>query len=117
VAAIAAILTDDATFSMPPQPSWHSGRRTVGAFLAAGPLSGRVRWRHIRVRANGQQALALYAAPVGGFKYLADAIMVLGFDSSARIASITAFKEPAMFARFSLPSEVTRAREPVEVRA
>jgi hypothetical protein len=36
---------------------------------------------------------------------------VLSFDSSARIASVTAFKEPAMFARFGLPSEMTR-REP-----
>jgi RNA polymerase sigma-70 factor, ECF subfamily len=37
VAAIAAMLTDDATFSMPPQPTWHSGRAAVAAFLAAVP--------------------------------------------------------------------------------
>jgi RNA polymerase sigma-70 factor, ECF subfamily len=111
VAAIAAMLTDDATFSMPPQPTWHSGRKAVGAFLAARPLSGRLRWHHVRVRANGQPAFALYGSRTGSATYRADAIMVLSLDSSARIASITAFKEPALFARFSLPNEVTPKRE------
>jgi RNA polymerase sigma-70 factor (ECF subfamily) len=112
VDAIAAMLSDDATFSMPPQPTWHAGRRAVGAFLAAGPLSGRWRWHHVRVRANGQPAFALYASPVGGARYLAHAIMVLSLDASARIASVTAFKEPAMFARFGLPRESPPGREP-----
>jgi RNA polymerase sigma-70 factor, ECF subfamily len=111
IAAIVAMLTDDATFSMPPRPTWHSGRAAVAAFLAAAPLSGRRRWRHVPVRANGQPAFALYASPLGEARYVADAIEVLSFDSSARIASVTAFKEPAMFARFGLPSEMTR-REP-----
>jgi RNA polymerase sigma-70 factor, ECF subfamily len=112
VAAIAAMLTDDATFSMPPQPTWLSGREAVGAFLAARPLSGRLRWHNVHVHANGQTAFALYGSPVGRATYRADAIMVLGFDPSARIASITAFKEPALFARFDLPSEITPRREP-----
>jgi RNA polymerase sigma-70 factor, ECF subfamily len=112
VAAIAAMLTDDATISMPPKPTWHSGRRAVAAFLAAAPLSGRLRWQHVRVRANGQPAFALYASRAGSASYFADAIEVLSLDSSARIASVTAFKEPAMFARFGLPSEKTRRRQP-----
>jgi RNA polymerase sigma-70 factor, ECF subfamily len=112
VAAIAAMLTDDATFSMPPRPTWHSGRAAVTAFLAAAPLSGRLRWQHVRVRANGQPAFGLYASRPGSARYLADAIIVLGFDSAARIASVTAFKQPAMFARFSLPPEITPSREP-----
>jgi RNA polymerase sigma-70 factor (ECF subfamily) len=112
VAAVAAMLTDDATFAMPPRPTWHLGRAAVAAFLAAAPLSGRLRWQHVRVRANGQPALALYASRAGSATYSADAIIVLSFDSSAQIASVTAFKEPAMFARFGLPSQMTRRREP-----
>jgi hypothetical protein len=34
--------------------------------------------------------------------------MVLNLDSSAQIAGITAFREPAAFARFGLPTEITR---------
>ncbi len=108
VQALAAMLTDDATFAMPPQPSWYVGRTAVAAFLAATPLSGYRRWHHVRVGASGQVAFGLYAAPVGGTVYLADAIMVLGLDAPARITSITAFREPAAFARFGLPREITR---------
>jgi hypothetical protein len=34
--------------------------------------------------------------------------MVLSLDSSARITSITAFREPAGFARFDLAGELAR---------
>jgi RNA polymerase sigma-70 factor, ECF subfamily len=108
VAAIAAMLSDDATFAMPPQPSWFVGRAAVAAFLDATPLRGHLQWQHVRVQASGQLAFGLYAAPVGARQYLADAIMVLGLDHAAQIASITAFREPAAFARFGLPSEITR---------
>jgi RNA polymerase sigma-70 factor, ECF subfamily len=112
VATIAAMLTDDVTFAMPPQSTWHLGRRAVATFLAAAPLSGRLRWRHVRLRANGQPAFALYASRAGSANYFADAIEVLSFDSSAQIASITAFKEPATFARFGLASQMTPRRQP-----
>ena len=108
VAALAAMLTEDATFDMPPQPSWYLGRTAVVAFLAATPLSGRVRWHHVPVGANGQLAFGLYAAHQGGASYAADAIMLLNLDASAAITSITAFREPTMFARFGLPREITR---------
>ena len=108
VAAIAEMLTDDATFAMPPQPSWYVGRAAVAAFLAATPLSGRSQWHHVRVRASGQLAFGLYAARVGGTTYLADAIMVLSLDASAQITSVTAFREPEAFTRFDLPLEITR---------
>jgi RNA polymerase sigma-70 factor (ECF subfamily) len=67
-----------------------------------------LRWHHVPVRANGQIAFGLYAAPPGGASYVADAIMLLNLDASAAITSITAFREPTMFARFGLPREITR---------
>jgi RNA polymerase sigma-70 factor (ECF subfamily) len=108
VAALAAMLTDDATFAMPPQPSWYVGREAVAAFLAAMPLSGRMQWHHVRVQASGQVAFGLYAARAGNTRYHADAIMVLSLDSSAQLTGVTAFREPAAFARFGLPGEITR---------
>jgi RNA polymerase sigma-70 factor (ECF subfamily) len=107
VDAIAAMLADDATFTMPPQPSWFAGRAAVAAFFQATPLRGHLQWQHVPVRASGQVAFGLYAAPLGEPTYRADAIMVLGFDSAARISSVTAFREPAAFARFGLPSEMS----------
>jgi RNA polymerase sigma-70 factor, ECF subfamily len=111
VGAIAAMLTEDATFAMPPKPTWHLGRAAVAAFLAAVPLSGRRRWQHVEVRANGQPAFGLYASRPGGAAYEAHAIEVLSFDPSAQIAGVTAFREPSMLAHFGLRSEITH-RDP-----
>jgi RNA polymerase sigma-70 factor, ECF subfamily len=80
----------------------------AAVFLTATPLSGRRRWHHVPVRANGQLAFDLYAARGGSTRYLADAIMVLGLDSSAGIASVTAFREQPAFARFGLPDQIAR---------
>src|SRR5262249_41014245 len=66
VAAITEMLTDDATFSMPPRPNLYQGRAAIGAFLAAVPLSGRSRWRHVPIRANGQLSLGAYQLDAAG---------------------------------------------------
>ena len=36
--AAVALLTDDATFAMPPLPQWYRGREAIGAFLARGTV-------------------------------------------------------------------------------
>src|SRR5918992_4272816 len=59
--AVVAMLTDDATFAMPPAPSWYQGHAQLTAFLGVGPLSGDWRWRHIFIRASGQPTLAFYS--------------------------------------------------------
>src|SRR5436309_2362174 len=61
VEAVVAMLTEDATFAMPPLRTWFGGREEIGIFLAGWPLSGLWRWRPLRVRANGQEALAFYS--------------------------------------------------------
>ena len=53
--AVVAMLTEDATFAMPPAPSWYQGHAELIAFLGVGPLSGEWRWRHIFVRASGSR--------------------------------------------------------------
>jgi RNA polymerase sigma-70 factor (ECF subfamily) len=60
VQAVVAMLTEDATLSMPPLPTWYAGHEAIAAFLAREPLSGRYRWRHAPTRANGQAAVAGY---------------------------------------------------------
>src|SRR5262249_50051093 len=102
VAAITEMLADDATFSMPPKPSWYRGRAAVGAFLAALPLSGRWRWAHVPIRANGQPSFGAYKLDAAGSGH-AHAIQVLAVDTNARISDITVFLTPEAFARFGLP--------------
>jgi RNA polymerase sigma-70 factor (ECF subfamily) len=102
VAAITEMLADDATFSMPPRPNWYRGRAAIGAFLAALPLSGRWRWRHVPTRANGQLSFGAYLLDAAGSGH-AHAIQVLAVDTNARISDITVFHTPEAFARFGLP--------------
>ena len=60
VEAVVAMLTEDAAFTMPPMQTWFRGHEEIAIFLAKQPLSGLWRWRTVRARANGQEALAFY---------------------------------------------------------
>ena len=66
VSAIVALLTDDATISMPPRPSWYRGREAIAAFLAAHPMAPVERWRIVAVAANGHPAFAMYGLEEDG---------------------------------------------------
>ena len=67
IAALTALLTEDATFSMPPHAAWVRGPEAIGAFLAERPLGAGRRWASVPIRANGQLAFAQYRidAPSG----------------------------------------------------
>src|SRR5439155_1457525 len=60
VAAVVAMLTEDAVLAMPPIPTWYRGREAVGAFLGAWPLAAGLRWRLLPLRASGQLAFGHY---------------------------------------------------------
>ncbi len=90
VGAVVAMLTHDATFAMPPLATRFSGREAIGAFLADGPLSGRWRWRALRARANGQEALGYYVWDPAEALYLPLALNVLTLRDSL-IGGVTAF--------------------------
>jgi RNA polymerase sigma-70 factor (ECF subfamily) len=90
VDAVVAMLTEDATFSMPPLRTWFGGREAIRIFLAGWPLSGLWRWRHLAVRANGQPALAFYAWDPEAKIFLPFALNVLTLRGE-RISGVTAF--------------------------
>ncbi|MBE2316551.1 sigma-70 family RNA polymerase sigma factor [Solirubrobacter sp. CPCC 204708] len=101
VDGLLALLTEDATWSMPPLPSWYEGHDSITAFLLEGPF--RHRWRHVPVRANGQLAVACYWEAEGAFT--AHVIDVLDVRED-RIAAVTAFIGAEHFPRFGLPPTV-----------
>jgi RNA polymerase sigma-70 factor (ECF subfamily) len=90
VNAVVSMLTDDAAFTMPPLQTWFSGHDGIAAFLAGWPLSGQWRWRHIRTRSNGQEALAFYTWDPDEGAYLRFALNVLTLRGD-RISEIDAF--------------------------
>ena len=75
---------------MPPLQTWFGGRDAIAVFLAGWPLSGQWRWRPVRVRANGQEALAFYSWDPEERAFLPFALNVLTLRGE-RISDVTAF--------------------------
>jgi RNA polymerase sigma-70 factor, ECF subfamily len=105
VDAVVAMLADDATMTMPPRPTWFTGRDAVATFLSGPPLGARVRWRLIPVRANGQLAFGHYIWDEEKGSFLPHGVNVLALDGT-RISDITVFLTPEAVGRFGLPGEI-----------
>src|SRR5215218_408710 len=96
-----ALLIDDATFSMPPYPQWCQGPEAIAEswLMPSGPAGS---LRYTRTSANGQPALGTYRIQGATGVYVPIALDVLTLRGEL-IADVTAFREPATFARFDLP--------------
>jgi RNA polymerase sigma-70 factor (ECF subfamily) len=115
VDAILAMLAEDATFTMPPLPTWYRGRDAIATFLTRHALQDR--WRLLAARANGQLAFGCYAWDAEQSSYTALSLDVLTLDGT-RATEITSFVTPhtrgtsrARFAadvlgRFGLPDRL-----------
>jgi RNA polymerase sigma-70 factor (ECF subfamily) len=90
VDTVVSMLAEDASFTMPPLGTWFGGRDEIAVFLAGSPLSGAWRWRPVRVRANGQEALAFYSWDADAGCYMPFALNVLSFTGD-EISDVTAF--------------------------
>ena len=114
VAAVIQLLREDAVFEMPPAVTWFTGQEPIGRFLQAWVLTESGRFQMIPVAANGQPALAAYLRGHDG-EYRAHSICVLTIAGS-RIARVTAFNDPYLFAAFGLPQTTPAAAVPVPGR-
>ena len=90
VDAVVGMLTEDACFSMPPLGTWFGPRDAIETFLVGWPMSGQWRWKPLRVRANGQEALAFYSWDEDEQAYMPFALNVLTFRGEL-ISDVTAF--------------------------
>jgi RNA polymerase sigma-70 factor (ECF subfamily) len=99
VHALVALLAEDATFQMPPYPTWWRGREVIAAF-AVEP-----RHRYLPTQANGQAANAAYRWDAHKRSHVAEALEVLTLEGT-RVKGMTAFMMPQLFQRFGLPDEL-----------
>jgi RNA polymerase sigma-70 factor, ECF subfamily len=90
VEAVVGMLAEDASWSMPPLPTWFGGLEALRGFLEFGPLSGEWRWRHRATRANGQPAIGAYTwyEPDGCYRPFALDVLTL---EGERIKAVTAY--------------------------
>lgn len=118
VGSLVGLLTEDATWAMPPLPSWYRGPAAIGEFLAS--FGFNERWRHRPSRANGQLALGCYTVDPATGGWVASALAVLSLRGE-RIAAADYFLTTEllqrwgdalaidgaeMFARFGLPATI-----------
>jgi RNA polymerase sigma-70 factor (ECF subfamily) len=105
VRALASMLAEDATFSMPPWSAWWRGRETIAGF-AKDAHEFCAESRAVPTRANGQLAVAYYHLDSETGRYKAAALDILTLEGSL-IKEITAFILPDVFSRFGLPAELS----------
>lgn len=99
--ALVALLTEDATFEMPPLPAWFRGGPAIGRFFTARILTSPGKFILLKVTANGQPAFAVYRREDDGTRR-AHGIQVLT-TAGPRITGITAFLDPSLFPLFGQP--------------
>jgi RNA polymerase sigma-70 factor (ECF subfamily) len=111
VAALVELMHEDATFEMPPMPTWFRGRDNIGRFLAARVLTRPAAFTLVPAMANGQPAFAVYRRAEDGI-YRGYGVQVLTLRES-RVASVVAFINPGLLPAFGLPSELSARADPV----
>jgi RNA polymerase sigma-70 factor (ECF subfamily) len=105
--ALARLLKDDATFSMPPIPAWYRGKETIRGLVSRTVFSGEAkgRWRMLPTATNGQVAFGLYRWDELASVYQAYAIQVITL-SGQMVSDITTFIDAGLFRYFDLPPTV-----------
>jgi len=104
MAALAALLREDAILTMPPDSVQIIGRADITIFFATVPASGRLDLiRVVCTRANGHPALAAYLPDDSAEGCRGYGIMVITIAGD-QVATITGFPDPHLFPIFDLPT-------------
>jgi RNA polymerase sigma-70 factor (ECF subfamily) len=118
VASLVGLLTEDATWAMPPLLGWYRGPAAIGGFLAS--FGFNERWRHRPADANGQLALGCYTMDTATGSWVASALTVLSLRGERiaaadyfltsellqRWGNASAMNGAEMFPRFGLPAAI-----------
>ncbi len=100
---IVSLLTEDATWEMPPFPAWYQGREAIRALVTGYcPAEGPGDQKLVLAMANGQPALALYMKGVDGV-HRAFQIQQVSVRDGA-VSAVTCYFDTTLFEKFGLPS-------------
>jgi RNA polymerase sigma-70 factor (ECF subfamily) len=113
VAAIVAMLSEEASFSMPPLPTWFRGRDDVATFLTtyfARERSSGSSWRYEATSVGGQPAMLGYRRKRESAVDRVDMLAVFSFEGEL-VASVTTFLGVGVLARIAPPGTPTRTDE------
>ena len=103
VEGVVALLTEDASLTMPPTPLEYLGPAAIAGFLSTVPAGGRLdRFRLVPKRANGQPAFGCYQLDARAPIARAYGLMVLTLRDDG-VAAITGFPDTGLFRHFGLP--------------
>ena len=111
VDGLVALMKEDATFTMPPSPSWYQGREAIRAQITTHGLAPELqhRWFFLPTGSNGGPAFAVYRAIGASGPAQAFGIQVLTLEFSASdvlIADVTTFLDPSLFPSFGFPPDL-----------
>jgi len=102
---VVALLTDDATWEMPPFDGWYAGAGAIGDLIRTqcpAQAAGDLRYRP--VRANGQPACAAwFRGPDGVYRAFQLLVLTVTGGPRPRVGHVACFFDTSLFARFGLP--------------
>jgi RNA polymerase sigma-70 factor (ECF subfamily) len=101
--ALVALLREDATRRMPPQPTLIGGAQIARFFLETGAQGDLTRIRHAPTSANGRPAVTIELRAEDG-AWSPEGIAVLEVEGD-QVAGIDAFLNPVLVPRFSVVAE------------
>jgi RNA polymerase sigma-70 factor (ECF subfamily) len=102
---VVAMLAEDVAMAMPPTPTWFRGKEALDQFLRARPMSGRLRWRGLPIRASGQLGAGFYQWDEEREAFLAHSLTVLTLRGT-EISQIDAYLTAEQFEAFGLPASL-----------
>jgi RNA polymerase sigma-70 factor (TIGR02960 family) len=105
---IAAVLTEDARLTMPPEPLECDGPSAIAAFLQRAGFWG-PGLKLVPTRANNQPAFGFYRPDPNSPLWRAAGLIVLSLRND-QVSGIARF-DPALLARFGLPRTLPRERQ------
>jgi RNA polymerase sigma-70 factor, ECF subfamily len=102
---IVSLLSRDATFSMPPWPTWYRGRAAIARWLEDTALADARVFRYLPTVANDQPAFAVYKKERRERSFEAFGIEVLWQDGR-QVAKVVSFCFPRLNTAFGFPERL-----------
>ena len=105
VSALAALVTADVLFEMPPVPQWSIGRPTYAAFMEQLFVRRGTRWATEAVSANGQPGILLFLVTDSG--RVPHTVQLFELDAGgSEIRHVLVYQNPDLFSLFEKSASV-----------